>query len=65
MTKAADISTKRLISLAPNNWVRWVTEIPNVVAQEILSSDFQWISRESDVLIKVNSPEYGEFLVLN
>lgn len=65
MTKAADISTKKLISLAPNNWVRWVTDIPNVVAQEILSSDFQWISRESDVLIKVTSPEYGEFLVLN
>ncbi|WP_414754108.1 Rpn family recombination-promoting nuclease/putative transposase [Anabaena sp. CCY 9910] len=65
MTKAADISTKKLISLAPNNWVRWVTQMSDVVAGEILSSDFQWISRESDVLIRVTSPEYGEFLVLN
>ncbi|WP_341528773.1 Rpn family recombination-promoting nuclease/putative transposase [Nostoc sp. UHCC 0302] len=28
-------------------------------------SEFQWISRESDVLIRVTSLEYGEFLVLN
>ncbi|HLO85229.1 MAG TPA: transposase, partial [Nostocaceae cyanobacterium] len=32
MTKAADVSTKRLISLAPDNWVKWVTQIPDVVA---------------------------------
>jgi predicted transposase YdaD len=43
MTKAADISTKKLISLAPNNWVTWVTQLSDVVAGEILSSDFQWI----------------------
>lgn len=41
MSKSADISTKKLISLAPNNWVRWVTQIPGIVAQEILNSDFQ------------------------
>ncbi|MFM6127256.1 MAG: hypothetical protein ACKO3K_04880 [Cuspidothrix sp.] len=28
MAKPADVSTKRLISLAPNNWVKWVTQIP-------------------------------------
>jgi predicted transposase YdaD len=65
MAKPADISTKRLISLAPNNWVKWVTQIPDVVAGEILNSEFQWISRESDVLIRVESKEYGKFLVLN
>ncbi|MCC5634739.1 Rpn family recombination-promoting nuclease/putative transposase [Nostoc sp. CHAB 5844] len=75
MTKPADVSTKRLISLAPNSWViislapnswvKWVTRIPDVVAGEILSSEFQWISRESDVLVRATSPEYGEFLVLN
>jgi predicted transposase YdaD len=65
MSKSADISTKKLISLAPNNWVRWVTQIPGIVAQEILNSDFQWISRESDVLIRVESPRSGKFLVLN
>jgi predicted transposase YdaD len=65
MSKPADVSTKRLISLAPNNWVKWVTQIPDVVAKEILNSEFQWISRESDVLIRVESQEYGKFLVLN
>jgi predicted transposase YdaD len=65
MAKSADISTKRLISLAPENWVKWVTQIPDIVAGEVLNSEFQWISRESDVLIRAQSPQYGEFLVLN
>ncbi|MEH2300403.1 MAG: Rpn family recombination-promoting nuclease/putative transposase [Nostoc sp.] len=65
MVKPADVSTKKLISLAPDNWVRWVTQIPNLVAGEILTSEFQWISRESDVLIRVTSPQHGDFLVLN
>lgn len=65
MTKSADVSTKRLISLAPDNWVKWVTQIPDITAGEILNSEFQWISRESDVLIRVKNPQYGNFLVLN
>ena len=65
MVKKADISTKKLISLAPENWVKWVTQIPDITTGEILNSEFQWISRESDVLIKATSPQYGEFLVLN
>ncbi|GAB1537856.1 hypothetical protein NUACC21_05110 [Scytonema sp. NUACC21] len=65
MAQSADISTKKLISLAPDNWIKWVTQIPNIVAGEVLNSEFQWISRESDVLIRAQSPEYGEFLVLN
>ncbi|MEB3335978.1 MAG: hypothetical protein VKJ46_00840, partial [Leptolyngbyaceae bacterium] len=65
MPKAADIGSKRLISLAPDAWVQWVTDRPEVTAQEILASEFQWISRESDVLIKAHHPQIGEFLVLN
>jgi predicted transposase YdaD len=65
MTKPADVSTKRLISLAPNNWARWVTQIPDITAGEILNSEFQWITRQSDVLISVQSPQYGDFLLLN
>lgn len=45
--------------------MRWVTQIPDIVAGEILNSEFQWISRESDVLIRVSSPQHGEFLLLN
>ncbi len=65
MTKKADIGGKRLISLAPAAWVKWVTQQPDVIAQEILGSEFQWVSRENDVLIKAYSPIQGEFLILN
>lgn len=65
MFKPVDIGTKRLISLAPNSWVKWVTQIPNVVASNVVSSQFQWISCESNVLVRAESPQYGEFLVLS
>jgi predicted transposase YdaD len=65
MAKSADIGGKRLISLAPDAWVRWVTQRDDVVARDILGSDFQWISRESDVLVRTWSQQIGEFLVLN
>jgi predicted transposase YdaD len=63
MVKRADVSTKKLISLAPDNWVKWVTQIPDIVAREILDPEFQWISRESDVLIRVDSQQYWHFLL--
>ena len=65
MVKKADIGGKRLIGLAPTAWVQWVTQQPDVVAQEILGSEFQWVSRENDVLVKAYSPTLGEFLILN
>jgi predicted transposase YdaD len=65
VVKKADIGSKRLISLAPTAWVQWVTQQPDVIAQGILGSDFQWVSRENDVLVKAYSPTQGEFLILN
>ncbi len=65
MPKTVDIGSKRLISLAPDLWVQWVTQIPDAVAREIVTSEFQWISRESDVLVRTHSPQNGDFLVLN
>jgi predicted transposase YdaD len=65
MTKKADIGSKRLISLAPDNWARWLTQQPDVQVQEFLNSEFQWVSRANDVLLKVSSPQQGEFLLLN
>ena len=65
VAKAVDISSKRLINLAPDAWLQWVTQRPEVVAKEILGSEFQWISRETDVLMKAYSPTHGDFLVLN
>jgi predicted transposase YdaD len=65
MPKSADIGSKRLISLAPDAWVKWVTQQPDVVAREILASEFQWISRDTDVLVLANNSQLGDFLVLN
>jgi len=65
MPKSADIGSKRLISLAPDAWVKWVTQQPDVIAREILASEFQWISRDTDVLVLANNSQLGDFLVLN
>lgn len=65
MPKAADIGSKRLISLSPDAWVKWVTQQPDVVAKEILTSEFQWISRDTDVLVQAYNPQLGDFLILN
>jgi predicted transposase YdaD len=65
VAKASDIGGKRLLGLAPDAWARWVTQQDDVVALEILASEFQWVSRENDVLMKVRSPIHGEFLILN
>lgn len=65
MAKPADIGTKRLISLAPEDWVRWVTQITDLTVKEIVNAEFQWISRESDVLIRVTNKKGKDFLVLN
>lgn len=65
MAKAADIGSKQVISLTRDYWVKWVTQRPDVTAGEILGSEFQWLSRDSDLLIKVSNPQQGEFLILN
>jgi predicted transposase YdaD len=65
MTKKSDLGGKRLISLSPDAWVNWIMQSSNLQVIEILSSEFQWIGRDSDVLIKVYGPDFGEFLILN
>ncbi len=65
MAIAADIGGKRLICLARDAWVKWVTQRSDVVAGEILASEFQWISRDTDVLVQAYNPQIGNFLVLN
>ncbi|NJM67330.1 MAG: DUF4351 domain-containing protein [Acaryochloris sp. RU_4_1] len=64
MPKVSDIGGKRLLGLAPDAWAQWVTQQADVVALEILGSEFQWVSRENDVLMKVHSPIHGDFLIL-
>jgi predicted transposase YdaD len=61
VAKVSDIGGKRLLGLAPDAWARWVTQQDDVVALEILGSEFQWVSRENDVLMKVHSPVQAIF----
>ncbi len=63
MAKPVDIGSKRLVSLAPTAWARWCTGDASIEAVEILSGDFQWVARATDVLLKVTSPVHGEFLL--
>jgi predicted transposase YdaD len=66
MAQTADIGSKRIIGLDPTAWLQWVTQRPDVVAHGILATgEFQWISRETDALIRAYSPTEGEFLALN
>jgi predicted transposase YdaD len=65
VSKIADIGSKRLISLAPETWVRWVTGDPTAAALDFLSGEFEWVSRATDVLIKARSERHGTFLVAN
>lgn len=63
--KGADTGSKRLISLAPDAWVRWLLKDERVEVVDFLSADFQYVSRETDASLKVRRPDMGEFLVLN
>ncbi|MEN9224899.1 MAG: hypothetical protein Q6M54_05445, partial [Thermostichus sp. DRC_bins_24] len=65
MSKKADIGSKRLIGLDLQSWSRWVTQNPQVQVQEMLDSEFQWLSWEGDVLIRAWNPDIGEFLIAN
>lgn len=62
--RAADLGGRRLIDLRPDDWLRFVTGRPEIHCLERLEGSFQWVGRESDVLLKVQDPEAGEFLVL-
>ena len=59
MAKSADIGSKRLISLDPAAWVRWLTGDPTVEALDFVSGEFEWVSRATDVLIKARSLRQG------
>ncbi len=65
MPKQADIGSKKLASINLTGWVNWLLQREDVEAQELLSGEFQWISRETDLLIRSYTPEHGEFLTLN
>ena len=65
MSKPADIGSKRLIGLNPDRWVEWITAMPDLQYIGMEATTFEWVSRQTDVLLRVRSPERGEFLVVN
>ena len=65
MEKPADIGSKRLVRIAPDRWAQWITNLNDVTVIDLIDVQFQWVNRDSDVLIKAESPEHGEFLILN
>ncbi|MEN9229363.1 MAG: hypothetical protein Q6L68_00530 [Thermostichus sp. DG02_5_bins_236] len=65
MSKKADIGSRRLISLDAQGWAQWVTGNGTLQVRELLDSEFQGLSREGDILLRVVDPIVGEFLVAN
>jgi predicted transposase YdaD len=64
MPKVTDISSKRLISLLPDEWTRWVTGQDDLLASHPIDAEFEFISRQTDALVMVTSARHGRFLVL-
>ena len=64
MPKTSDISSKRLISLDPQAWARWALGRDDLTDCEILSGEFQLLSRDTDTLMRVAAPLLGNFLIL-
>jgi len=65
MPHSADIGSKRLVALKPIAWARWLTDDPTIETGELVTGEFQWLSRTEDVLVKVVSPQGGRFLIAN
>ena len=62
-SRSADLGGRRLIDLRPDDWLRFVTGRPEVRCVERLDGRLQWVGRETDVLLRAQDPEAGEFLV--
>lgn len=59
-----DIGGKDLINRNPDGWVRWLLGDATLTVEAILTTDFQFISRQSDSLLQVRGPA-GVFGVLS
>ncbi len=64
MAQSSDITSKRMISIAPEDWVQWATKIEDASDCEVLNTEFQLISRNTDALVLVKNSSVGQFLTL-
>jgi hypothetical protein len=47
MSRNVDIGARRLVSLAPTAWARWLTGDETVESLDLPSGEFQWVSRSN------------------
>ena len=59
----ADSGSKWLLGQSPQAWARWVLQDPTLTVEAELSTEFQYIKRLSDSLLRVMG-QAGSFLVL-
>ncbi|MCI0578098.1 MAG: hypothetical protein L0331_18080, partial [Chloroflexi bacterium] len=52
-----DISGKFLIDRDPEGWVRWLLDDPTLVVTNVLSTEFQFVTRRGDSLLLVQRPD--------
>ncbi len=61
---SSDITSKRLIAINPDEWVRWASGLTDVAGCELVSGEFQFVRRFTDTLVLVRYSSVGEFLAL-
>ena len=59
----ADVSSKWVLGGSPSLWVQWLLDDPALEVEELLTTEFQYVGRASDSLLRVRGAE-GAFLVL-
>lgn len=64
MAKIADISSKSIVALSPRDWVSWATGLTDLHDCTLASTEFQALSRATDVLVRVADSSVGPFLAL-
>ena len=64
MAQAADVTTKLMVSISPEAWAKWAAPVQEVTECEVISGEFQWLSRASDAVLRVVSPGIGEFILI-
>jgi hypothetical protein len=47
MSRNVDIGARRLVSLNPTAWARWLTGDETVESLDLLSGEFQWVGRSN------------------
>ena len=61
---SSDITSKRLIAINPDEWVRWASNVEDASSCELVGGEFQFVRRYTDTLVRVKHSSVGEFLTL-